>query len=218
MKTFTLYWLKGISELVSGNDIYQAIETVSKKGKVVYYTEGDSRLDYEYIKEYKNWLPVNGVEYNLEFCPLEVSDEGKDKDGFTIRSFFIDDSGDNKLMVKQNTKLYTITLKLGITKKRHIGTVTKSTRTIEMVRDRDKHLFLKINGYGFNHYILKNQTSIDWVRLSDNTGSHWKIPVKFILEKGKFLHFKGQGFELQQFVSLIDLKPFLVREEENRRI
>ena len=104
------------------------------------------------------------------------------KSDFKIRQFFIDDY--NYLMIRSNDKLIHLKLKLKNDKSRHIGTVTKSTRTIEMRRKRNIHLFRKINGYGFNHYVLANQDSIDWVRLSDDTGTHWKIPVKYILENG----------------------------------
>ena len=215
---YTIYWLNGKSELAHGANIDEALNTVSKKGKVVYYSEGNTLLDYEFDKEKKSWIPKGTVKYGLEFYPLEVQSEGKDKDGNTIRSFFIDDSGRNKLMVKQNTKLMSLTLKLQGFKSRHIGTVTKSTKTIEMRRERNKHLFININGYGFNHYVLKNQTSVDWIRLSDDTGSHWKIPVKYVLDNGTFYFFKSQGFELQQFLSLENLEQFRVKSEENRRM
>lgn len=84
-------------------------------------------------------------------------------------------------------------------------------------RVRDKHLFRKFNAYGFNDYVLRNQTTFDWIRLSDDEGNHWKIPVTFISEYGKFLNFKQQGFELQRFVSLEQIEQFRVRREENRR-
>ncbi len=217
MKEFTLFWLNGKSEIVYGVEIEQAIASTAKKGKVVYYTEGNTLNDYEYIKSNKFWYANSNIEFNLEFHPLEMNNEGKDKHGNTIRSFFIDDSGMNKLMVKQNEKLIILTLKLGDNKPRRIGQVTKSTRTIEMRRTRSLHLFRKGNAYGFGYYVLKNQTSIDWIRLSDDTGSHWKIPVNYLIAKGKFLHFKNQGFELQKFLSLETLKQFEVQPEENRR-
>jgi len=217
MKEFTLFWLNGTSELIFATTIEEAITSTAKKGRVVYYTEGNSLNDYEYIKAEKFWYANPKIEFNLQFFPLEVKNEGKDKDGDTIRSFFIDDTGDNKLMVKQNDKLVILTLKLGNLKPRRIGTVTKSTRTIEMRRRYETHLFRKGNAYGFGYYVLKNQSSIDWIRLSDDRGFHWKIPVNYLLAKGKFLHFKNQGFELQKFLSIEDLKQFEVHPEENRR-
>lgn len=141
----------------------------------------------------------------------------KSKDvGFVIRQFFIDD--DNYLQIKSNDKLIHLKLKLKEDKLRLIGTVTKSTRTIVMTRKRGIHLYRKINGYGFNHYVLKNAYTFDMIRLSDDTGSHWKIPVSYILENGSFLNFQKVGFELQQFVSLEQIEQFRVHNFENRRI
>lgn len=217
MKEFTLFWLNGKSELISSATIEEAITSTPKKGRVVYFSEGNCLDDYEFDRTDKFWSPKANVEFNLDFFPLEMQQGATDKNGNTIRSFFIDDTGKNKLMVKQNSKLTTLTLKLGETKSRHIGTVTKSTRTVAMVRTREKHLFRKGNAYGFGYYVLKNQSSIDWVRLSDDLGNHWKIPVRYIVEKGKFLYFKNQGFELQRFVSLEALEQFRITEQENRR-
>jgi hypothetical protein len=134
---------------------------------------------------------------------------------FKIRSFYIDEQ--NTLLIKSNDKLIIVKLLLKNMKPRMIGTVTKSTRTIEMKRKRAKHLHYMSNSYGFNDYILREQTTFDWVRLSDDLGNNWKIPVSYILEKGKYLNFKGQGFELQRFVSLENLEQFRVKAEENRR-
>ena len=134
---------------------------------------------------------------------------------FKIRSFYIDEQ--NTLLIKSNDKLIIVKLLLKNMKPRMIGTVTKSTRTIEMKRKRGKHLHYMSNSYGFNDYILREQTTFDWVRLSDDLGNYWKIPVSYILEKGKYLNFKGQGFELQRFVSLENLEQFRVKAEENRR-
>jgi hypothetical protein len=135
---------------------------------------------------------------------------------FKIRSFYIDEN--NTLLIRSNDKLIIVKLKLKDMKPRMIGTVTKSTRTIEMKRKRDKHLHFMTNSYGFNDYILREQDSFDWVRLSDDLGNHWKIPVSYILEKGTYLNFKQKGFELQRFVSLANLEQFRVRPEENRRL
>jgi len=138
----------------------------------------------------------------------------------TFRLFFIDDDGGNKLQMKQNDKLIILTLLLNGDKPRRIGRVTKSTRTIEMKRKSSIHIFRKMSkrgGYGFCHFVLNNQTTVDWVRLSDDLGRDWKIPVKDILEKGSFLHFKKQNFEKQIFLSLEQLDEYIVPLESNRR-
>ena len=56
---------------------------------------------------------------------------------FKIRSFYIDEQ--NTLLIKSNDKLIIVKLLLKNMKPRMIGTVTKSTRTIEMRRKRGKH-------------------------------------------------------------------------------
>jgi hypothetical protein len=139
------------------------------------------------------------------------------KQEWVYRRFFINDDGKNYLQIKSNDKIIQLKLCLENFKPRLIGTVTKSTRTIDMKRVRSKHLHWKTNSYGFNDFVLRNQNSIDWVRLSDDLDNHWKIPVSYILEKGTYLHFKQEGFELQRFVSLENLEQFRVRASENRR-
>jgi hypothetical protein len=144
----------------------------------------------------------------------------KHDDGFTHRKFFIDDSSENYLHIKQNDKIIIVSVKLGSeTKTRRIGRVTKSTKTIEIRRIRDKHLFRKGNSYGFCFYVLKYQDSFDWVRLSDDAGGQWKIPVQYILDNGSFLNFMNNGgFELQIFLSLEQMAQFKVLKKENRRL
>ncbi len=137
-------------------------------------------------------------------------------DGFTYRMFYLDDM-ENYLRIKSNDKLIQLSLKLKSEKKlRRIGTVTKSTKTIDIKRKRGKHLHIKSNSYGFNYEVLNNKKSFDTVRLSDEI-SDWKIPLDFILKNGKFLYFLQQGFEKQIFVTLEQIEPYRVKKEENRR-
>lgn len=137
-------------------------------------------------------------------------------DGFTYRMFYLDDM-ENYLRIKSNDKLIQLSLKLKSEKKlRRIGTVTKSTKTIDIKRKRGKHLHIKSNSYGFNYEVLNNKKSFDTVRLSDEF-CDWKIPLDFILKNGKFLYFLQQGFEKQIFVTLEQIEQFRVKKEENRR-
>ena len=138
------------------------------------------------------------------------------KKAMVFRQFFIDDN--NSLLISSNDRLIKLTLKLQGDKPRNIGTITKSTRTCEMKRKYGIHLFRKMNAYGFNDYVLRNSTTFDWVRLSDDMGNHWKIPVKYILDNGAYTNFKKSGFELQRFVSLENLEQFRVKKNESRRI
>ena len=125
-----------------------------------------------------------------------------------IKTIFIDDAGKNKIQTTTTDKTITIHLQLvGESRKRKVGTITKSTKTLAITRKRFKHLFIKGNAYGFNEYILANAKLFDKIKLKDEL-CEWKIPVKFILENGSYLMFKQQGFERQLFVSLTQIDEF----------
>lgn len=136
-----------------------------------------------------------------------------------IRSFWMDDEGLNKVFIKSTDKTITVSLNLKGegSRKRKIGVITKSTRTLKISRKRYDHLFIKGNAYGFNDYIMRNAKQFDTVALSDEFAD-WKIPREFILEHGRYYHFLPQGFELQRFLSLEELEPFKVKPKENRRM
>jgi len=141
------------------------------------------------------------------------------KRNVVIRQFYIDEKGEDLLIVKSTDVRRALYLKLfSETKKRLIGTVTRSTKTIYFKRKRSIHLFRKNSSYGFNDYILRNQDTIDWVDLSDDCKCHWKIPVKYIMENGKYLTFSSVGFERQRFLTLDELEQFKIHDYENRRI
>lgn len=147
------------------------------------------------------------------------NEKGVKKRNVTIRQFYIDEKGEDLLIVKTTDKTRALYLKLlSENKKRLIGTVTRSTRTIYFKRKRSIHLFRKGQMYGFNDFILRNQDTIDWVDLSDDYGCHWKIPVKYIMDNGKYLTFSSVGFERQRFLSLEELEQFKIHENENRRM
>lgn len=135
-----------------------------------------------------------------------------------IRTFFIDENGDNKVMIKSTSKTKTVFLLLkGEGRSRKIGTITLSTKAITIKRKREEHLFRKGNSYGFNSWVLREAQDFHTIMLNDEL-CHWRIPVKFILENGKYLNFSQNGFELQQFVSLEQIEQFRVKKEENRRL
>lgn len=139
----------------------------------------------------------------------------KGKQEYVFRMFPID--MDNYIRIQSNDRLIKLKLCLKGSAPRFIGTITKSTRTIEMRRKMAIHLFRKGNAYGFNQYILNESKSFDWIRLRDDAGNDWKIPKKFILENGRHLNFEEQGYELQLFVPLEMLEPFRVTYKENSR-
>lgn len=135
------------------------------------------------------------------------------------RQFFIDDAGHDKVHSVASKKTIVVSLQLASEgkKKRRIGVITRSTKTMVIKRSRALHLFYTGQAYGFNEYILKHAQMFDTIRLGDEY-ANWKIPVKFILENGRYLNFKQQGFEKQLFVSLDQLEQFKVHKEEGRRI
>ena len=110
----------------------------------------------------------------------------------------IPDEFGNSIIVSGNI----ISLKLkSETKSREIGVMNLKEKYLAVKRVREKHLLRKNNSYGFNYYILLNAKKFDKIMLSDNFG-RWLIPIKLILEKGSFLRFKKQGFELQMFMPI----------------
>ena len=113
-------------------------------------------------------------------------------------STIIPDKFGNSIIVSGNI----ISLKLeSETKSREIGVMNLKEKYLAVKRIREKHLLRINNSYGFNHYILLNAKKFDKIMLSDNFG-RWLIPIKLILEKGSFLHFRKEGFELQIFMPI----------------
>lgn len=110
----------------------------------------------------------------------------------------IPDKFGNSIIVENN--IISIKLK-SESRTREIGVINPQERCFSVNRIREKHLFRKNNSYGFNHYILQNAKKFDKIKLSDDFGT-WLIPIKLILEKGSFLHFNKDGFELQIFLPL----------------
>jgi len=133
----------------------------------------------------------------------------------TIRQFF--DKDENRIIIESTDKRIGISIKLISEKKRrNIGYITKSTRTLFVKRERSKHLHWMSNSYGFNYHLIKEAKQFDLVSLSDEF-SDYNIPRTYILENGKILFFKQQGFELQTFVTLNEMEQFKIPNKENRR-
>lgn len=113
-------------------------------------------------------------------------------------STVIPDKYGNSIIISGN--LISIKLKSEV-RTREIGIMNLQEKYLAVSRVRSKHLFRKNSSYGFNHYILLNAKKFDKIRLSDDVGT-WLIPIKLILEKGSFLHFNKDGFELQIFLPI----------------
>ncbi len=122
----------------------------------------------------------------------------------------LSDSYGNCIIGKNNSKRIIVSLKLTTeTKHRRLGVINLAQKSINITRKRSKHLYRKMNSYGFNDALLRNTKHFDTIRLSDEYEC-WKIPVIFILEYGEYLHHLQQGFERQRFVSLVQLHQFKV--------
>jgi hypothetical protein len=117
----------------------------------------------------------------------------------------------NKVTTKNDGKVLHVFLKLvAEEKEKNIGFITEDDQTFHIKRNRTKHLFRKSSAYGFNHMILEKTKRFYHIRLTDEFNV-WLIPVKFILANGFFLDFLQQGFEKQIFVTLEQIKKFIIK-------
>jgi len=121
----------------------------------------------------------------------------------------VDDQYGNLIRCCNNGRRIVLSLKLAAEKRaRRLGFINISTQTFFVRRNSKKHLFIKLNAYGFNYKILSETSNFDKVRLDDEKFS-WIIPVKYILENGVFLNFLNKGgFELQIFISLSKIESY----------
>jgi len=122
----------------------------------------------------------------------------------------MDEQG-NSIIVMQDDNILTLYLKLkSEDKKRKIGFINVNTKVLHITRNRSRHLFRKLNGYGFCYQIIEDGKKFNKIRLKDDK-CEWLIPTSFILDKknAQFLHFKGNGgFELQVFLPLETIEKF----------
>ena len=120
----------------------------------------------------------------------------------------ISDSAGNKIIASNNGDRIKVLLKLNSElRSRLLGYVNIKSKSIKIIRKKEVHLLYKNNSYGFNHTLLADAKTFDKILLKDELNA-WKIPTQFILDNGKFLFFKEQGFERQIFVSLEQLNQF----------
>jgi hypothetical protein len=106
-----------------------------------------------------------------------------------------------------------ITLHLkGSRKGRNIGRVRLADRTLEIVRNREKHLMKKGRAYGFNEYVIRHAKTFDTIELQDDYGTY-VFPRLMVLDKGSYLHFKDEGFEKQLFLPLFLIQSFKLQSE-----
>jgi hypothetical protein len=111
----------------------------------------------------------------------------------------------------------TIHLKLAnLNKPRLLGYVDVQTATFNCVRDCSKHYHRKAGGFGFNWEILStNLIHIKTIALRVDDDKLYVFPKKLIEERGTFLNFKQQGFELQKFLDFNLIRPYEKPLKEN---
>ncbi len=111
----------------------------------------------------------------------------------------------------------TIHLKLSnLRKPRLLGYVDVQTATFNCVRDCAKHYHRKAGGFGFNWEILSsNLIHIKTIALRVDDDKLYVFPKKLIEERGTFLNFKQQGFELQKFLDFNLIRPYEKPLKEN---
>ena len=140
------------------------------------------------------------------------------KNGSVIR-VRLDQEG-NRIIATDKGNVITLALKLKSEKRRRqIGQITKSTRTLHLIRKRDGgHLHILSNSYGFNYTIIEIAQTFDFISIQDEY-KRWKITREDLLSIKNFLFFKNQGFELQTFISLDKLDELTekYRSEYNRQ-
>lgn len=116
------------------------------------------------------------------------------------------DTQGNYFETEEKNGWLTIYLKLATdTRLRELGKVSLKEKTLEVIRNKQAHLFRKNESYGFNEALIKNAQTFDMVKLSDDDGSYL-FPKHLILSKGSYLHFKTEGFERQLFVPLKEIR------------
>lgn len=120
----------------------------------------------------------------------------------------IADNVGNKIIASNNGSRIKVLLKLNSEiRSRLLGYINIKSKSIKIIRKKEVHLLQKNNSYGFNHTLLLDAKRFDKILLKDEINS-WKIPTQFILDNGKFLFFKEQGFEKQIFISIEQLNQF----------
>ena len=89
---------------------------------------------------------------------------------------------------------------------RTLGTIHEESRTLIVRRDSKKHFFYKSSSYGFNDTLLRTASKFDTIQLVVDGNLVYNIPRMVILERGQYLQFSQQGFEIQVFLkqSIID--------------
>lgn len=81
-------------------------------------------------------------------------------------------------------------------------------KILVMQRSSERHMMQNIKGYGFNVVLLEKYLIPKGFSIGLEIDKKYKYVLnpELIMEHGSYLHFKSQGFELQIFVSLENIK------------
>ena len=114
------------------------------------------------------------------------------------------DSNGNSIYDIEKAKGFDYYIKLQNEKRaRKLGTLNW-LGIFEIKRDREKHLFEKLQAYGFNDFLLRTVLQPDMIVIIKEKWRTKKLKttVETILREGQYLHFLTQGFEKQIFLPL----------------
>ena len=98
--------------------------------------------------------------------------------------------------------------------RRNIGTLTADGQTYTKTIIPSLHIHRKSNSIGFNYQLLK-QSSFKWIVVKAEGYENLVTSRKYILQFGKYLYFKNEGFEKQIFLPLSDFGIDKARQFEN---
>jgi len=121
-----------------------------------------------------------------------------------------DQDGNVLQCLHSKTRVHLYLKLAGKTWRRDIGYIDRKSKTLHVIRDRNRHLHWRSNSYGFNHTVLLEGTLFDKVVLQDQE-ARYRIPKQAILDSGRFLYFATQGFERQIFLPLSILEGYKVK-------
>lgn len=94
---------------------------------------------------------------------------------------------------------------------RKLGKIDEVNKKLIVERNSTKHIFHKLNAYGFNYDLLNTATKFTHVELKiTDLKKKYFVPIEEIITKGQFLNFKGQGFEVQIFLSLTIIEQYIL--------
>jgi hypothetical protein len=135
-----------------------------------------------------------------------------------IREFFIDDDTQDKIIAYHYPTRIKLMLSLEAEKKRQrlIGTITISTKTIKINRNRKKHFFRKGSAWGFCDAMLREAKTFNTVWLKDDEKNEWKIPVKYIMDNGFYLNYRKEGYELQIFIEEDKIEQYKLTKKDKK--